>query len=351
MRTLKAYIITMGNNMTANDFINHIIKIALSDNPSKQTLLRINLNSKKYLKGIHNISRVIETDDLHDALTELQKNNPWLTDLTPTRRDLVENINNFKFKLDLHYREKLATYSGYIEPPSIAQKKEWLDLIRHEKDVFSNFTFQHWGSNPVYALSNIKKAEVLLNCQKLSQHQLSAILTNNAKKITLKDIQDLITTYPELSEKIRPRKVIINYYAEHSPKHCLIVENMDTYHYLQGLLEKDWMLVCGFGYRVSKADISDLGIADLHAHKHVQDSIKYSCQNYWQDLNNEKLYWGDLDDEGELIFQALKKQYVNLKKWKPAYDAMKARQPHIKPECLDVHQEAILINELNMAQH
>jgi hypothetical protein len=48
---------------------------------------------------------------------------------------------------------------------------------------------------------------------------------------------------------------------------------------MQKLIPKNWMLVCGFGYWVTKSDITDLDIADPPASKDVLDKIKEACQN------------------------------------------------------------------------
>jgi hypothetical protein len=121
---------------------------------------------------------------------------------------------------------------------------------------------------------------------------------------------------------------------------------MDTYHYMQKLIPKNWMLVCGFGYRVTKSDITDLDIADLPASKDVLDKIKEACQKLWSNTYGIKLYWGDLDQEGEHVFQLLKKEYPHLNKWQPAYDAMEKRRKLITPVDGEVHQEFVLVNDL-----
>ena len=109
------------------------------------------------------------------------------------------------------------------------------------------------------------------------------------------------------------------------------------------------MLVYGFGNRVTKSDVSNLDIVDLHASREVSDHIKQACYDLWSDIQGDKLYWGDLDDKGNQIFESLKNQYPALRKWQPAYDAMEKRKHLSMATFTDVHQESILIRDLGLA--
>ncbi len=336
--------------MTEYELTKNIIQTALKGSSCCESkILRVSLKTGKYVRLLKSLGKFSDAE-LHDELSTLQQSTPWLFDLQPKDQDSVANIQELKFKLNLEYWEKMKIYSGYVPDPAKELKDQWLKLVSIENSKLAEFNFQRWGDSPILALKNIQDSTRLLESEELSQHQLSAIFTNNAKRLTGKDINDLLSVYPDLTLRIRPRKVILNYYAQDFPELCLIVENMDTYHYLQGKLPGSWMLVCGFGYRVTKSDISNLKIIDLHASIEVQDKIKFACNKFWLDTEGKKLYWGDLDDEGNQIFESLKKQYPTLKKWKPAYDAMEARKKQAATGLQDIHQEAILMKDINFEE-
>jgi hypothetical protein len=186
-------------------------------------------------------------------------------------------------------------------------------------------------------------AQSLLLENTLSRHQLSAILQRNAKSIKVADLDAFLVFHPELTTKVRPRRVIVDFYAKGAPNVCLIVENMDTYHYLKELLPLDWMLVCGFGQRITKGGVFEFEIADLHASVDTHYQVIEHCSAFWVDQTTIKLYWGDLDQNGESIFQSLKGQLPKLKKWLPVYSEMNSISDSLGGN-IDVNQEAILVN-------
>nr|WP_255533676.1 Wadjet anti-phage system protein JetD domain-containing protein [Reinekea sp. G2M2-21] len=100
---------------------------------------------------------------------------------------------------------------------------------------------------------------------------------------------------------------MLNFHSEALPQVCLIVENMDTYHYLQFHAPNHWMLVCGLGQRVTKQSVLDANIVDLHASAQTPDHVRQACKSFWLNPNSKCFYWGDLDSNGKQIFQTLKK--------------------------------------------
>ncbi|MEY8248138.1 MAG: DUF2220 family protein [Bermanella sp.] len=332
--------------MDAEALIKQLIRDALAaDNARNGRSVQLKPGLKKYSKQVKSLGNFAD-EALYEELQSLQASTPWLNHLKPDAIEVVEGVKSIRFTIDLACHEALAQYADYTPDAASLYKQEWLSLVASEHPHFKSFSFLRWGDCPQQAWQHIHTLKKLLTGGRFSQQQLSAILFNDAKRLTKKDIHDLILVYPNLKNNIRPRKVILNYYAQDTPKKCLIVENMDTYHYLQGLIPSDWMLVCGFGYRVTKADITDLKIVDLHAHRLVSDQVKQACETFWQDTLSIKLYWGDLDDEGQQIFASLKQQYPSLKKWPAAYAAMEQRRQRITAGSLDVHQEAILCDAL-----
>jgi hypothetical protein len=322
--------------------INEKLNSLSTTSPNKKILISF---TKKSLKGV-NPKDQETSDSIWQEIIRIKNNHHWLTSVSPPLQQDIEGLKSIKFKIDLSYLKDIANFTNF-NLKVINDKIEWKELIVNHLPPNKKLTQVHWGDSPKTAWANICKIKDLLAKNTLSKQQISAYVYGDAKFVTDSALNSLLDVYPELSSSIRTRKVVINYFSRSKPSTCLIVENMDTYHYLQEYIPNDWMLVYGFGNRIAKEDISDLDIVDLHLANPKQGDIHQACLAFWKAKNAKKLYWGDNDKTGLEIFNSLKKQYPNLKKWKSAYDAMNRKEKTLNMK--DIHQEAILVDELDFA--
>lgn len=305
---------------------------------------QVGFASKALLKEFPELDAFAD-ESLFMLLAELCRSTEWAVSMQPNAIEDVAGLEKIKLKIDLNYFDQVAHYCAYTAIADLPDK-QWQDHNEKLQLPYHDFRWRKWGRNFSEVVENIQRAVTLLTKHELSQHQLSALLVHNAKQLEEKDIEQLLTLHPTLRANLRMRRVILNYHCISEPSCCLVVENMDTYHYLRQRLPSDWLLVCGLGQRVTKQEVRSAAIVDLHASSETPVVIQKSCVGYWQAGSGQFLYWGDLDARGEAIFQALKKQISQLEKWQPAYNAM--LEYRLKNEIDEVHQEAILLTDLGL---
>ncbi len=328
--------------------INNLIKTALHcalESAEKNNQIGtkiISFSSKALLKQFPDLGPFSD-EPLYMALEELVQKQSWAMAIKPDSLDLVAGLATIKLKIDLSCFDDIAEFFDYTKLEDRADQ-QWLKFNASLNLSFSQFRWKKWGNSVESAARNIEQAIKMLATSQYSQHQLSAILVNNAKQLEEKDMDHLLALKPELEENLRIRRVILNYHCMISPQCCLIVENMDTYYYLREFAPADWMLVCGFGQRITKKNIRDLSVVDLHASADTPLTVQQACRQFWSQNAHGFLYWGDKDTNGEQIFQTLNKQITSLEKWLPAYNAM--QQIADQHQCNDVHQEAVHASQL-----
>lgn len=323
-----------------DEFLKQVLKDVISSKkrvPNGTFMVKFgNSGFKKYRPSL--MTSIQFETELYDELIDLVNNESWALYLYPHQIEDVEGVATIKLKIDLSLKTEMAKYIGHEMDQSLTIE----DWIKYNEELpqLKDFRFLRWGDSFERAKQNIYKARSMLAKQPLSIQQLSARIFGDAKQLDYVDLNQITTAFPELLENVRTRRVILNYTCFGNPKKVLIVENMDTYHYLRNLVPAHWMLVYGAGNKISKSGVLDLAVADLHAGHGISENIHQQCCLFWANFDQIKYYWGDKGSEGEQIFQSLKEQIPRLVKWLPAYEAMD------KLTNKELHQEAVLINDM-----
>ena len=177
-------------------------------------------------------------------LADLCKTEVWAIEVNKNSIVEVEGLANLKLKIDLAFFEDIAVYCDYIRLEDQLDQK-WQTYNLEHRLLYSGFRWKKWGDTQARAAANIKQARKMLVSGVFSLRQLSAILVYDDKQLQEQDLEQLLSLYPECETNVRVRRVILNFHCNQMPSCCLIVENMDTYHYLRPLVPNDWMLVCG----------------------------------------------------------------------------------------------------------
>lgn len=171
---------------------------------------------------------------------------------------------------------------------------------------------------------------VLSAVSSISWRQLSARCFNgDSKFLDAESSQSLLRRlYPNLSQKINVRPVLLHIYLPEDIRQVLIVENQDTFTEMADLQLQATALVYGMGYRAGTSRVRQPNLANFSlygclATPHQQELF----ERWWtgQVTRNWPVYfWGDLDHAGMDIAASLRVSFPQLICWRPGYSLMLA---------------------------
>lgn len=327
--------------------ISSIRKEIAKSSPSAATKT-IKLNGKPYI-GLINKYGIFVADEMFSIFTEWKLERSFVKKLTPTYKEDVEGLKTMAITINLEDTQSIKFFFD-LDLPRLHQRKNELKQAIIKHPILNYLAITQWGGSAKEVVRNVSKAIRLLRNHELSRHQIASQIFENPKHLKEAQLQNLVDYYPSIKNNFRKRKVILSCSCFQEPKQCLIVENMDSYHYLLPFIPSDWMLVCGFGARVTKQRILDPNITDFHFHEGVSGAVIEACKGLWVTASAPKYYWGDIDKKGLEIFEGLRVQIPNLELWQPGYQSLLNTQESITIERLkevlsefSIYQESAII--------
>ncbi|WP_158527221.1 Wadjet anti-phage system protein JetD domain-containing protein [Pelagibaculum spongiae] len=226
-------------------------------------------------------------------------------------------------------------------PQQTAEEMAWQLAVNLQKDAFGK-QIEWWRRN-VDSVAGQQEAEVVARWRQLAIHLPSNLtLRQLSAKYFFGDSKWLETREQALHKlpgliSYAPRKLILQVHLPKTFNGILIVENQDTFLYLQQLdhpIINQLALVNSGGFRSN----SDRALNRQALHFYYSENSRSNHQSFeqaWFASGNHQQtqiqqpsnklpvwYWGDLDWAGMSILSGLQKSFHHIDAWQPGYQPM-----------------------------
>ena len=257
----------------------------------------------------------------------------------------VDPWNNASLEFLPQAEERVRTWLN--RPQQTAEEMAWQLAVNLQQDAFGK-QIEWWRRN-VDSVAGQQEAEVIARWRQLAIHLPSNLtLRQLSAKFFFGDSKWLETREQALHKlpgliSYAPRKLILQVHLPASFTGILIVENQDTFLYLQQLdhpIINQLALVNSGGFRSS----SDRALNRQALHFYYSENSQFTqhhrqtFEQAWfasgnhqsapitnQQQPSNKLpvwYWGDLDWAGMSILSGLQKSFSHIDAWQPGYQPM-----------------------------
>lgn len=257
------------------------------ENLVKEGLFSFSKNTKSFLPLIQRNVKLVFNKNYEDKIRAFYKRkqiiNTWL--------EALGNINNLDDELLTFLKNNPIKIKGKTDKEVLERFSSWFDKPKKSNSLREESARCFWGMSKVF------ETKEGLN-RFLNLDAMPVLLQVHAKSENSKDIlfiENLETFYNCISSKNK------------------IFENM--------------ILIYASGYKTSAKRVrKKIGSKMFFSYnskfsdKSRDDFILWFYEE--NDSNLNTYFWGDLDYEGMNILSSLKKNFLNIKAWEPAYEKM-----------------------------
>ena len=223
----------------------------------------------------------------------------------------------------------------WLQRPRDLSRRHWLAAIASCRDCFPGATdelagreIKIAGRTPLEVVQGFARIGEYLQSP-ISLRRLSARCFWGNSKVLDKRGHIVTSLYPGQASQLQWRPLLLSVYLPAQPCGVLVIENQDTFCYLQqGAMTAaaGFALVYIQGFKGTARRIREAGGVCF---TYSGDIARRSAfESFWLGGGDRPrwpiFFWGDLDDAGMAILTGLKASFDNIDAWPPGYEPMLA---------------------------